>query len=87
MSKCPECDAPPGDCWSQSGSMGGSKSCYRDKTVAYGRADWLAHSERLHNALQNLLNMYVSLIDSGDCGFSESGKLDEVIAARKALES
>lgn len=38
--KCPECDAPPGTCWSQSGSMGQRPSCYRDPTVGYDTNDW-----------------------------------------------
>ncbi len=31
MSNCPECNAPEGKCWSQSGSMGGKHTCYRDE--------------------------------------------------------
>ena len=27
---CPECGAPPGVCWSQSGSMGQTHTCFRD---------------------------------------------------------
>ena len=39
MSNCPECKAPEGECWSQSGSMGGKHTCYRDEhpdTEPYG---------------------------------------------------
>lgn len=62
--ECPDCGAPPGDCWSQSGSMGQKSSCYRDKTVGYSRDDWLRHVaekdaeiERLRVALDNLIRV------------------------------
>lgn len=28
MIRCPECNAPKGECWTQSGSMGGIETCY-----------------------------------------------------------
>ncbi len=45
--RCPECNAPEGTCWSQSGSMGQRPSCHRDPTVGYSREDWLAHVRAL----------------------------------------
>lgn len=40
----------------------------------------------LLEALKKLLRAYVELIDSGDCGFSDSSKDDAVIEARAAIQ-
>ena len=40
---------------------------------------------RLEKALQDILKRYVDLANSGDCGFWDPEKEDEVIQARAAL--
>lgn len=50
------------------------------------RASLVEEVERLREALAALVNEYVELVKSGDCGFWGPEKEDEVIAARKALE-
>lgn len=48
--------------------------------------DAISRIERLEAALRKLLERYVSLVNSGDCGTWDSDGDDDVIAARAALE-
>ena len=46
-----------------------------------------ARIEELEGVLRGMVDMYVALVESGDAGFWDPEKVDEVIAARKALEA
>lgn len=61
---CPECNAPPGTCWSQSGSMGGRSSCFRDPTVGFSRDDWLVYVVEKDAEIKRLLEMNASLVSA-----------------------
>lgn len=41
----------------------------------------------VREALEDLLNLYVELVNCGDCGFWDPEKVTEVIAARAALSA
>lgn len=43
-----------------------------------------AHDD-LVNALRGMVDLYVGLVESGDAGFWDAEKVEEVVAARKAL--
>lgn len=45
-----------------------------------------SNKQKLRTALENLLEHYVSLAHSGDCGFWDPEKEEQVIAAREALK-
>ncbi len=42
-------------------------------------------NEELVKALKGMLEMYVDMVESGDCGFWDAEEVEEVIAARAAL--
>lgn len=44
-----------------------------------------AKEEAVVKALKGMLDMYVQMVESGDCGFWNAEKDKEVIVARKAL--
>ena len=47
---------------------------------------WKGEVERLREALEGMLDRYVSLVNCGDCGNWNPEEEPEVIAAREALE-
>ena len=52
----------------------------------YIRADLAAtESDALRAALVGMVDMYVEMVESGDCGFWDAEKVPQVIAARAAL--
>lgn len=53
--------------------------------LALANAELRGIASELHEALSALLKHYVTLIQSGDCGFWDPEKEDQVRAARAAL--
>lgn len=62
-----------------------AKMCYDDKHTLKANAHLMASAPDLYEALSGLLKRYVSLVNSGDCGFWNPKKEAEVINSRKAL--
>jgi hypothetical protein len=59
--------------------------------VALANAAFIVKAVNNHDALvkalDGMVNMYADLVNSGDAGFWDPEKVDEVIAARDALRS
>lgn len=48
---------------------------------------WIDQNNRLRAALSGLVDHYVEMVNSGDCGFWDPETDDEIIAARAALSA
>jgi hypothetical protein len=61
----------------------------REQAVARAKADarLITAAPDLLNALDGMVRMYCELVESGDAGFWDAEKIEEVIAARAAIQS
>jgi hypothetical protein len=68
------------------GIADGGFGLWRDGPEALANAHLIAAAPELHAALIEVVDLYCDTVNSGDCGFWDPEKMDEIKHARAALK-